>query len=123
MRKLLLALCGGAALAATPVFAADSPECVRRNDIRDWSSPVRRTLILENYGHKKIKLTMNGTCQGFGPYDSFQITGPLEGAATCIGKGDSVRTNWAGEPGLCIIVDLQPYEGPTHPPKVSPSSY
>jgi len=118
MRKLLLlAFCSLTALAATPASALDSPECVRRNDIRDWASPAQRVLILENYGHKKIKLKMNGTCLGFGPYDSFQITGPLEGAATCISKGDYVKTNWAGEPGLCTITDLEPYSGPTHPPK------
>jgi hypothetical protein len=67
MRKLLLAICGLAALATTPVSAADGPACVRRNDIRDWSSPVRKTLILESYGHNTVKLTMNGTCRALAP--------------------------------------------------------
>lgn len=117
MRKLLLSLCGVAVLAATPAFATDSPSCVRRNDVRHWASPERRVLLLESYSGSRIRLTMNGTCQGFGIYDSFQITGPLEGAATCISKGDYVRTNWAGEPGLCTITDLQPYDGPVRAPQ------
>ena len=117
MRKLLLAICGAAVLAATPGFGADTPSCVRRNDVRSWYSPVRKTLLLESYTGHKIKLTMSGSCQGFGPYDTFQITGPLEGAATCISKGDFVKTNWAGEPGLCTITDLQPFDGPVKTPQ------
>jgi hypothetical protein len=61
---------------------------------------------------------MNGSCEGFGPYDSFQVTGPLESNASCIVAGDSVVTHWAGEPGLCSIVSIEPYDGPFPPPKV-----
>jgi hypothetical protein len=115
MRKLLVALCGLVLCGPAPGFAADSPTCIRRNDIRDWSSPVRRTLILENYAHHKVMLKMNGTCAGFGPYDSFQITGTLQAPASCISVGDTVRTNWAGEPGRCQITAIEPYSGDTHP--------
>jgi hypothetical protein len=123
MRKLLFVFLGLAVLGTTPALAADGPACVRRNDIRDWSSPERKLLILENYAHSKIKLKLTGNCSGFGVYDSFQITGPLEGAATCISKGDYVRTKWAGEPGLCTIVGLEPYDGPTHPANGRHTSY
>ncbi|HXC54986.1 MAG TPA: hypothetical protein VNU97_06800 [Rhizomicrobium sp.] len=112
MRKLFLAFCGLALLGTTPALA-DS--CVRRNDIRDWNSPARRTLVLENYAHQKILLTMNGTCLGFGVYDSFQVTGLMAAPASCIVAGDIVRTHWAGEPGVCTILSVTPYTGEMHP--------
>ncbi len=115
MRKLLLAICGMAFLGAIPGRAAESPACVRRNDIRDWSSMGHKTLLLESYGHRKLALKLTGTCAGFGPYDSFQITGPLETAASCIVEGDTVRTRWAGEPGVCTVVSVTPYSGDMHP--------
>ncbi|HUO90728.1 MAG TPA: DUF6491 family protein [Rhizomicrobium sp.] len=123
MRKLLLAFCGLALLAATPGLAKDSPTCIRRNDIRSWGSPARRTLILENYAHQKVLLRMNGTCSGFGPYDSFQITGTLRAAASCIAVGDTVLTHWAGEPGRCQITAIEAYDGPVQPKSVPPASY
>jgi hypothetical protein len=112
MRKTILAILAAATLAPLPALAADSPSCVRRNDIRDWASPQRRTLILENYAHHKVILKMSGSCDGFGVYDSFQITGPLESNASCIVPGDIVRTHWAGEPGECAINSVDPYDGP-----------
>jgi hypothetical protein len=112
MRKALLALVTAATLVPQLAAAADSPICVRRNDIRDWASPARRTLILENYAHKRIILKMSGSCEGFGVYDSFQITGPLETNIDCIVPGDIVRTHWAGEPGECSITSVSPYDGP-----------
>ncbi len=115
MRKLLLTMCGLAILTGAPAFAADSPSCVRRYDVRDWSSPAPKTLLLESYSHRKIKLTLTGDCVGFGPYDSFQITGPLETAASCIVAGNIVHTHWAGEPGRCTIVSVTPYSGDMHP--------
>ena len=116
MRKLLVGLSALAILASTPALASDT--CVRRNDIRAWSSPVRKQLILENYAHRKVLLKLNGTCSGFGVYDSFQISGPLESNASCIVAGDIVRTNWAGEPGVCSIVSITPYDAgaPAKPP-------
>lgn len=113
MRKLLLAFCGVAFLGTTPAFAADT--CIRRNDIRDWFSPARRVLILENYAHQKVLLKMAGSCLGFGLYDSFQITGPLESNVSCVEAGDTVRTHWAGEPGVCSITSITPYSGEVHP--------
>ena len=116
MRKLLPAICALAILIGTPAFAADSASCVRRNDIRDWSSTGHKTLLLESYSHRKVQLKLTGNCAGFGPYDSFQITGPLQTAASCIVEGDIVRTRWAGEPGLCTVVSVAPYGGELHPP-------
>jgi len=116
MRKLLPAICALAILIGTPAFAADSASCVRRNDIRDWSSTGHKTLLLESYSHRKVQLKLTGNCAGFGPYDSFQITGPLQTAASCIVEGDIVRTRWAGEPGLCTVVSVTPYSGELHPP-------
>ena len=114
MRKLVLAVLMAATL-PLPAIAADSPSCVRRNDIRDWASPARRTLILENYARHKVMLKMEGSCLGFGPYDSFRITGPLETSASCVMAGDAVHTNWAGEPGVCHILTVTPYSGELHP--------
>lgn len=112
MRKFLLALCGLVLLGAAPAAAADSATCIRRNDIRAWASPVRKQLVIENYAHRKVLLKMNGSCEGFGAYDSFQITGPQESNASCVVAGDDVFTNWAGEPGRCSIVSIEPYNGP-----------
>jgi hypothetical protein len=114
MRKLVFALLLATSL-PLPAIAADSPSCVRRNDIRDWASPARRTLILENYAHAKVMLKMEGSCLGFGPYDGFQISGPTETAASCVAAGDTVRTHWAGEPGICHILSVTPYSGEMHP--------
>jgi len=115
MRKILLAICGAAMLVTTPAPAADGPACVRRDDVRDWSSPARKTLLLENYSHRKVELKLTGNCAGFGPYDSFQIAGPLDIAPSCIVEGDVVRTRWAGEPGICTVVSVTPYSGDMHP--------
>ena len=115
MRKILLALCGLAFLG--PAAAMDSPTCIRRNDIRAWASPVRKHLVLENYAHHRVLLKMNGTCDGFGVYDSFRIAGPLESSASCIVVGDEVYTDWGGVPGVCSIVSIEPYNGPFPPPK------
>ena len=104
-----------ALLAAPSAFAADSAGCIRRNDIRDWASPAARRLIVQNYAGAKVLLTLTGNCAGFGPYDSFQITGPLQTAASCIAEGDVVRTRFAGEPGVCTITSLTPYGGDMHP--------
>ncbi len=111
MRTLLIALCGLTLLAGSAA-AADSATCIRRNDIRGWSSPARKQLILENYAHRRVLLKMNGSCEGFGTYDSFRITGPLESNASCIVPGDDVFTDWAGEPGRCSILSVEPYDGP-----------
>jgi hypothetical protein len=116
MRKRTLAFLLAAAVSAPQLaLAADSSICIRRNDIRAWSSPARRQLVLENYAHKKVILKMSGSCEGFGTYDSFQITGPNESNIDCIVPGDVVRTNWAGEPGECSITTISPYDGPVHP--------
>ena len=89
MRKLLPAICALAILIGTPAFAADSASCLRRNDVRDWSSTGHKTLLLESYSHRKVQLKLTGNCAGFGPYDSFQITGPLQTAASCIVEGET----------------------------------
>ena len=112
MRKSLLIHATAAKLLPPLASAADSAICVRRNDIRAWASPARRTLILENYAHKRIILKMSGSCEGFGDYDSFQITAPLATNVDCIAVGDIVRTHWAGEPGECSITSISPYDGP-----------
>lgn len=114
MRVWIVAVCAGV-LAATSALAADSPKCLRRNNIRDWANAGHKTLLLEDYGRRKVALKLAGNCAGFGPYDSFQITGPMETAASCIVEGDVVRTNWAGEPGICTVVSVTPYTGELHP--------
>ena len=115
MRKLILAVFGLAMLAGSPAWAEDGPACVRRNDVRDWSSFGHKTLMLESYSQRKVQLKLTGDCAGFGPYDSFQITGPLETSASCIVEGDVVHTRWAGEPGTCVVVSVTPYSGEMHP--------
>lgn len=119
MRKIPLALCGLVLLGTAPAAAADSATCIRRNDIRAWASPVRKQLVIENYAHHRVLLKMNGSCEGFGATDSFQITGPQESNASCIVAGDDVITHWAGEPGRCSIVSIVPYNGPFPPPLVN----
>lgn len=116
MRKLFFVLTGLAMLVATPALAADSDTCVRRNDIRSWVSPQKKQLILENYARHKVLLKMNGDCEGFGTYDSFTITGTVTGAASCVLPGDEIHTSWAGEPGRCGILSVEPYTGemPVH---------
>jgi hypothetical protein len=111
MRKSSLAAIGLLLLTASAAQAADSATCVRRDDVRAWVSPQPRHLIVENYAHHKVLLTMTGNCQGFGPYDSFRISGPMETAASCIVEGDNVYTHWAGEPGMCTITAIAPYAG------------
>jgi len=114
MRKSLLTAIGLLVLGTTAVQAADSATCVRRDDIRAWASPAPKHLIVENYAHHKVLLTMTGNCQGFGVYDSFRISGPLDVAASCIVEGDNVYTHWAGEPGMCTITSVAPYTGSMH---------
>ena len=118
MRKILLAICSLVLLGTASAAAADSATCIRRNDIRAWASPVRKQLVLENYARHRVLLKMNGTCDGFGVYDSFQITGLMQSNASCIVTGDDVLTNWGGVPGRCSIVSVEPYAGPFPPPKV-----
>ncbi|HEY0302446.1 MAG TPA: hypothetical protein VGC36_13970 [Rhizomicrobium sp.] len=118
MRKLFLAAAGLLVLGTLPAAAADSDICIRRNDIREWASPASKQLVLENYARRKVLLRMSGSCDGFGVYDTVQISGPLESSASCVSAGDTIRTLHAGAPGLCSVLSVAAYDGPM-PPKRS----
>lgn len=123
MSKALFAAAAFVLLGTAAAQAASGDSCIRRNDIRAWSSPERKTLIVENYAHNKLRLALSGSCAGFGPYDSFQIVSPMATAASCIDRADDVITHWAGERGVCAIVSLEPYDGPLHPKGARHTAY
>lgn len=116
MRPLVLAAAGLLLAGATTAQAADSTTCVRRNDVRDWSSPRPKELILQNYERRMVLIRMHGNCSGFGTYDTFAIKSPMQLPASCVVPGDTIVTRWDGEPGLCTIDSVQPYTGAL-PPK------
>ena len=118
MRNLFLAFCGAAILGATPVFAADSATCIRRNDVQQFASPGDKTLVVENSARQRVLLTLSSGCSGFGLYDQVGIGGPAESHVSCIAAGDTVTTVYAGQRGICHVVSVTPYSGPL-PPRVS----
>ncbi len=112
-----------AMLAATPALAAPSV-CIRQDDIRNWSSPDDKHLVLENYRHQKALLTLIGTCSGFKFTETIAIRSPGATGLSCISRGDTVRTHDLGFRGTCAVVKIEPYTGPigNHPSDANQSS-
>ncbi len=111
MRKIVLLAATAALLASTPAFARESI-CIRQDDIRNWSSPDDKHLVLENYHHQKALLTLIGTCSGFKFTETIAIRSPGGTDLSCIERGDTVRTHDLGFRGSCAVVNIEPYNGP-----------
>jgi hypothetical protein len=110
-----------AALAATstPAFAADP--CIRHDDIRNWTALDDRTVILENYSHKKAMLKLVGTCYNLRYYEALAIRS-RNGGVSCVERGDTVINRNSGTYGTCAIISITPYTGPmTTKPQASQS--
>ncbi|HEY4942598.1 MAG TPA: DUF6491 family protein [Rhizomicrobium sp.] len=116
MRKLLLLAAVAAVALGTPAYADGT--CIRQPDIQNWVSLNDRTLVVENYQHKKILLKLVGTCSEFNFRESIEIRSHGLTRLSCIEAGDDIITRNPGFDGRCSIVSVAPYSGPmTHHPR------
>lgn len=117
MRKLILAACGAAVLAlgAMPAAAADST-CIRHDEILNWKYINEKSVVIESNSHKKILLTLIGTCANLNFSEGLEIRSPDAFAISCIEKGDTVITHQTGFRGTCAITAITPYTAPQKPP-------
>jgi hypothetical protein len=109
MKKILMA---AAIFAFLPAASAlPQPSCLEL--IRVWSFKAlsNKTLIVEDIGHQKFKLTLMGYCPDL-PYKQrlgLKVFGGTE--LSCISRGDEVisRAYSSWLPWHCPIVDIVPY--------------
>lgn len=113
MRKLLFLAAVAAVALGTPAYADGT--CIRQPDIQNWVSLNDRTLVVENYQHKKILLKLVGTCSEFNFRESIEIRSHGLTRLSCIEAGDDIITRNAGFDGQCSIASVEPYSGSMHP--------
>ncbi|HWD28809.1 MAG TPA: DUF6491 family protein [Rhizomicrobium sp.] len=117
MRKTILIAAAFAVLSGGPAFAFVPAEaCIRHDDINNWHSLDDKHLVIDDYHHKKVLLTMIGTCSNFKFSDAIEIRGVGESRLDCISPGDEVQTRGIGSGpihGRCAVTKVEPYTGQT----------
>jgi len=107
MKKVLAAAVGLLSLSALP--ALSSPSCLQLIRVWNWKTLNDKTLIVEDLGHRKFKLSLMGYCPNLS-YKlalGFKVFGGTE--LSCISKGDQVFSRDLGLPYRCPIMDIVPY--------------
>ncbi len=111
-RALLLA----AALAAfAPAAAAADRPCLQFGWIYNWKPVANRILMVEDYSHRRYRLSLIGTCYNLAYYQSlgFKSRGAL--SISCLQPGDEVIQRdfgYGGGGGLygrCAITHIDYY--------------
>ena len=113
-RALFLAAALAALLPATAV--ADRPDrpCVQFGWIYNWKAISDRILMVEDYSHRKYRLTLIGTCYNLDYYQrlGFKSRGAL--SISCLQPGDEVIQRDYGPGagalgGRCAITHIDYY--------------
>ena len=96
-----------AALSATSALAQSS--CLRVDRIYNWTAPDNTTVIVEDIGHQKFKLTLMGACinVNFKQRVGFKSIGGTR--LSCLTKGDEVLVRDLGQTQHCPIKNIVPY--------------
>ncbi len=111
MRKFFLL--GGVLglLASAPALAANDTTCIRHNDIWNFHSAGDRMMVLENFRHQKVLVTLAGTCDNTQFVDSIRVKSFGGFNLSCVERGDEILTHEAGMRGRCTILSVQNYSG------------
>jgi len=116
MRKTILIAAAAATLLGTPGWAAlpSGASCIRQDDVYNWTSLTDKKIVLENYQHRRVLLTLIGTCSGFRFHENLAIRSPGAMGLSCVSPGDTVVTRDGGVGGRCAVVSVEPYTGSMH---------
>jgi hypothetical protein len=111
MRKALLVAVALAAL--TPATAnAEGRPCLQFGWIYNWKPITDKILMVEDYSHRKFRLSLIGTCYDLGYYQKlgFKSRGAL--SISCIAPGDEVIQRdygFGAGGGRCAITHIDYY--------------
>jgi hypothetical protein len=108
MKKVLIVAAMLTILPAAPVLSQSCLELIR---VWSFKALSNKTLIVEDIGHEKFKVTLMGYCPDL-PYKqrlAFKVFGGTQ--LSCISRGDEVISQAYGSwlPWHCPIVDIVPY--------------
>ena len=111
MKKALLLAAALVAVAPTAAAAADRP-CLEFGWIYNWKEINDKTLMVEDYSHKKYRLSLIGTCYNLRYYQQlgFKSRGAL--SISCLQPGDQVIQRdygFGGGGGRCAITHIDYY--------------
>ena len=110
MKKALLL--AAALVALAPAAAAADRPCLEFGWIYSWKDINDKTLIVEDYNHRKYRLSLIGTCYNLRYYQQlgFKSRGAL--SLTCLAPGDEVIQRdygFGGFGGRCAITHIDYY--------------
>lgn len=107
MKMRIIAGAGLAAIFATSALAQSS--CLRVDRIYNWNAPNNTTVIVEDIGHQKFKLTLMGVCinVNFKQRVGFKSIGGTR--LSCLTRGDEVLVRDLGQTQHCPIKNIVPY--------------
>ena len=112
MKKALLL--AAALVALAPTAAVAERPCIEFGWIYSWKDINDKTLIVEDYSHRKYRLSLIGTCYNLRYYQQlgFKSRGAL--SLTCLSPGDEVIQRdygFGGGPGggRCAITHIDYY--------------
>jgi len=98
------------ALAAAVPGAASADTCLRAGYIWNWDVRNDRTLVVEDYDHRKYLVNLMGGCYDL-KYDlrlGFKAFGGSR--LSCIERGDQVISRGYGVgPQHCVVTQIEPY--------------
>ena len=108
MKKALLLAAALAALA--PNTALAERPCLEFGYIYNWTALNDRTLIVEDYYHRKYKMSLIGVCYNLKFHERLAFKSPGALALTCLSPGDEVITRDFGTGfSRCAITHIDYY--------------
>ncbi len=107
MKFATLALAGMAVLAATPALARDP--CIQNIDIYNYRAINDKKLVVEDFHHRKVLLTLIGTCDNLKFKEQLAFKSPGGSDLSCLSRGDEVITRDFGMRGVCSITHIDAY--------------
>jgi len=108
MKKALLLAAAFAALAPTTANA-DRP-CLQYGWIYNWKAISDKTLMVEDYHHRKFRLSMIGMCNNLQFHEALQFKSRGALSLSCLQPGDEVISRDFGiGPSRCAITRIEYY--------------
>ena len=108
MRKALLLAAAFAVLA--PTAANAERPCLKFGWIYNWKAISNKTLMVEDYDHRKFRLSMIGTCQNLQFHEALRFKSRGAFALSCLQPGDEVISHDPGiGPSRCAVTHIEAY--------------
>jgi len=107
MKITTFALAGFALLAATPALARDP--CIQNIDIYNYHAINNRKLVVEDFHHRKVLLTLIGTCDNLKFKERLAFKSPGGSDLSCLARGDEVISRGPIGPSVCAITHIDVY--------------